>query len=113
MYALGVDDVKYFGVEKERKQITFIGNKGKFFAISGVMIAACVVMLVVNNARDGHILNYGLDFMGGTTYDIPFSDSQKIDADFKKEIEKLFMEESGSNDVVIAEVAGSNELTDS
>ena len=111
MYALGVDDVKYFGVEKERKQINFIGNKGKFFAISGVMIAACVVMLVVNNARDGHILNYGLDFMGGTTYDIPFSDSQKIDADFKKEIEKLFMEESGSNDVVIAEVAGSNELT--
>lgn len=101
MYALGVDDVKYFGVEKERKQINFIGNKGKFFAISGVMIAACVVMLVVNNARDGHILNYGLDFMGGTTYDIPFSDSQKIDADFKKEIEKLFMEESGSNDVVL------------
>ena len=50
MYALGVDDVKYFGVEKERKQINFIGNKGKFFAISGVMIAACVVMLVVNNA---------------------------------------------------------------
>jgi len=111
MYALGVDDVKYFGVEKERKQINFIGNKGKFFAISGVMIAACVVMLVVNNARDGHILNYGLDFMGGTTYDIPFSDSQKIDADFKKEIESIFMEESGSNDVIIAEVAGANELT--
>ena len=111
MYALGVDDVKYFGVEKERKQINFTGNKGKFFAISGVMIVACVVMLVANNARDGHILNYGLDFMGGTTYDIPFSDSQKIDADFKKEIENLFMEESGSNDVVIAEVAGSNELT--
>ena len=111
MYSLGVDDVKYFGVEKERKQINFIGNKAKFFAISGVMVAACIVMLVVNNARDGHILNYGLDFMGGTTYDIPFSDSQKIDADFKKEIENIFMEESGSNDVVIAEVAGANELT--
>lgn len=111
MYSLGVDDVKYFGVEKERKQINFIGNKVKFFAISGVMMVACIVMLVVNNARDGHILNYGLDFMGGTTYDIPFSDSQKIDADFKKEIENIFMEESGSNDVVIAEVAGSNELT--
>ncbi len=111
MYSLGVDDVKYFGIEKERKQINFIGNKAKFFAISGVILAACVVMLVVNNAKDGHILNYGLDFMGGTTYDIPFSDSQKIDADFKKEIESIFMEESGSNDVIIAEVAGANELT--
>jgi len=111
LYALGVDDAKYFGIEKERKQINFIGNKAKFFAISGVMMAACVVMLIVNNARDGHILNYGLDFMGGTTYDIPFSDSQEINADFKKEIEALFMDIGGSNDVVIAEVAGSNELT--
>lgn len=111
MYSLGIDDVKYFGIEKERKQINFIGNKVKFFAISGVMVAACIVMLIVNNAKDGHILNYGLDFMGGTTYDIPFSESQKIDADFKKEIEDIFMDISGSNDVVIAEVAGANELT--
>lgn len=111
MYSLGIDDVKYFGVEKERKQIGFIKNKAKFFAISGIMIVLCIVMLVVNNARSGYILNYGLDFMGGTTYDIPFSDSQKIDADFKKEIEKIFMDVSGSNDVVIAEVAGANELT--
>lgn len=111
MYSLGIDDVKYFGVEKERKQIAFIKNKAKFFAISGVMIVACVVMLVVNNARSGYILNYGLDFMGGTTYDIPFGDDQEINGDFKKEIESLFMNISGSNDVVIAEVAGSNELT--
>lgn len=111
MYTFGVDEVKYFGLEKERKQISFIKNKTKFFAISGVMITACLVMLIINNARSGYILNYGLDFMGGTTYDIPFSSDQTINADFKKEIEDLFMDISGSNDVVIAEVAGSNELT--
>ncbi len=111
MYSLGIDDVKYFGIEKERKQIAFIKNKAKFFLISGAMIVACIVMLVVNNARSGYILNYGLDFMGGTTYDIPFSADQEIDGDFKKEIESLFMNISGSNDVIIAEVAGSNELT--
>lgn len=111
MYAFGIDDVKYFGIEKERNQIAFIKNKFKFFAISGALVAACLVMLLVNKSRSGYILNYGLDFMGGTTYDIPFSSSQKIDADFKKEIESLFMDISGSNDVVIAEVAGANELT--
>ncbi|HBA97117.1 MAG TPA: hypothetical protein DCZ23_03315, partial [Lachnospiraceae bacterium] len=54
MYSLGIDDVKYFGVEKERKQIGFIKNKAKFFAISGIMIVLCIVMLVVNNARSGY-----------------------------------------------------------
>ena len=110
MYAMGVDDVKYFGVEKQRKQINFIKHKVKFFAISGILIVACIVALVVNRASTGKILNYGLDFLGGTTYDIPFSDDQKINDDLKKEIEKLFQDQSGSNDVVISEVAGSNEL---
>ncbi len=114
MYALGVDDVKYFGVEKPRKQIKFVQNRFKYFAISGVMIVACIVCLIVNSTTsrtNGNILNYGLDFLGGTTYDIPFEDSQKIDASLKKEIEDLFTKESGSNDIVISEVAGSNELT--
>ncbi len=110
LYALGVDDEKYFGVEKERKQIDFIKHKSKFFIISGVMIAACIVALVFNYTSNGSILNYGLDFVGGTTYDIPFSAEQKIDDSLKKDVEKTFQDISGSNDVVIAEVAGANEL---
>lgn len=113
MYALGVDDVKYFGVEKSRRTIKFVENRGKFFAISGLLIAACVVCLIVNKAGrcDGNILNYGLDFSGGTTFDITFNSDQKIDADLKKEVEKIFMDESKSNDVVISEIAGANGLS--
>ena len=112
LYVLGVDDVKYFGVEKERKRIPFVKNKAKFFVISGVLILACVVMLVVNKAgRVGYILNYGLDFLGGTTYSITFDDGETIDADLKKEVESIFSKNSGSNDVVISDVAGSNTLS--
>lgn len=114
MYALGVDDVKYFGVEKQRKTIKFVENRGKFFLISGVLIAACVVCLVVNKVSgrcDGNILNYGLDFSGGTTFDITFNSDQKLDGDVKKEVEKIFMDESGSNDVIVSEIAGSNGLS--
>ena len=42
MYSLGVDDVKYFGVEKPRRQIKFVQNRVKFFVISGVLIAGCI-----------------------------------------------------------------------
>lgn len=112
MYVLGVDDVKYFGVEKPRERISFVANKAKFFIISGVMVVACIVCLIVNqNVRIGHILNYGLDFLGGTTYDITFDKEQKIDGDLKKQVEEIFMDISGSNDVVISDVAGTNELS--
>ncbi|MDD7402685.1 MAG: protein translocase subunit SecD [Butyribacter sp.] len=113
MYVLGVDDVKYFGVEKERKVINFVGNRAKFFLISGALIVACIVCLFVNKAGrcDGNILNYGLDFSGGTTFDITFNDDQKITDDVKKEIETIFSKEAKSNDVVISEIAGSNGIS--
>ena len=110
MYSLGVDDVKYFGVEKPRRQIKFVQNRVKFFVISGVFIAGCVVCLIVNKATSGNILNYGLDFLGGTTYDIPFGKDTKIDSSLKKEVESIFAKNSNSNDIVISEVSGSNEL---
>ena len=110
MYSLGVDDVKYFGVEKPRRQIKFVQNRVKFFVISGVLIAGCVVCLIVNKATSGNILNYGLDFLGGTTYDIPFGKDTKIDSSLKKEVESIFANNSNSNDIVISEVSGSNEL---
>ena len=75
------------------------------------MIAACIVMLFVNKATIGNVLNYGLDFMGGTTYDITFNSDTKVDTDLKKDIEKTFIDLSGSNDVVISDVAGENALS--
>jgi SecD/SecF fusion protein len=112
LYVLGVDDIKYFGVEKQRKRIPFVANRVKFFVISSVLILACIVTLVINQTgRIGYILNYGLDFLGGTTYDITFDDDQSIDSDLKKQVESIFSEISGSNDVVISDVAGSNTLS--
>ena len=114
MYALGVDDVKFFGTERVRKPIRFVENRKKYFTISGILIVACIVSLIVNvnaNGRVGHILNYGLDFLGGTTYNITFDEKQEITADLKKEVEAIFSETSGSNDVVISDVAGENKLS--
>ncbi len=114
MYALGLDKVKYFGVEKKRKTIKFVENKAKFFVISGLMIVACVATLFINKGTgrfSGNILNYGLDFLGGTTYDITFPEDTKIDSELKSNIEKLFSDTAKSNDVVISEVAGTNGLS--
>ncbi len=67
LYTLGLNKVGMFGVQKKVKVMNFVGNKAKFFTISGIMIAACIAALIVNRASIGTILNYGLDFKGGTS----------------------------------------------
>lgn len=112
MYALGVDDVKYFGIEKQRKTIDFVKHRVKFFIISGALIVACIAVMIWNqSSRIGNILNYGLDFLGGTTYNITFDAGQKLDGDLKRDVEKIFSDISGSNDVVISDVSGANQLS--
>lgn len=110
-YSLGLDEVKYFGLEKEKKTIDFVGNRNKFFGISGILILACVVMLFVNNASIGSILNYGLDFLGGTSMQITFNDDTEVNDTLKESLETTVSDAAGSNDVIISEVANTNALT--
>ena len=43
-----------FGVQKEVKVRDFVGNKVKFFGISGAMIILCIAALIFNKATDGN-----------------------------------------------------------
>ena len=81
LYHLGVDDAKYLGIQKERKTMNFTKNIKKFFAISGVLIGLGIAFLFVNKAQIGNILNYGLDFVGGTSTQIQFADDVNMDDD--------------------------------
>ncbi len=108
---LGINNVKFFGVQKKRKTIDFIGHRNIFFSIGGFMIVACVVCLIFNTQRIGNILDYGLEFMGGTTYDITFNDDTTIDSSLKADIEKTFKSISGNDEVVISKVSGKNEIS--
>lgn len=89
LYNLGFDDVKFYGVQKERKTMNFVGNKNKFFLISGVLIIVGIVFLFVNKGRleKGTILNYGLDFVGGTSTQVTFPDDVTVTND---DIQKLY-----------------------
>ena len=72
LYQAGFDAEKYYGIKKEGKTIPFTKHGIKFALLSGVLILIGVVALIVNKAGTGNILNYGLDFMGGTSTEISF-----------------------------------------
>lgn len=67
LYAVGFQDEKLYGMTKERKTINFLAKKNIFFVASTIVIIIGFVFMGINKKSDGNILNYGLDFQGGTS----------------------------------------------
>lgn len=115
--SLGLDDAKWFGVQKERKTINFVGNFKKYAVISGILFVLCIGGLIANKVNSGEILNYSLDFMGGSSTSITFEEgADGFDAggnasnEFKNEVMETVKQAVGLADAEISDVAGERTL---
>lgn len=77
-YALGVKDAKWYGAAKERKAIDFLSKKNVFFGVSIALIVAGFVVMGVNKANTGDMLNFSLEFKGGTATTVTFQESMSL-----------------------------------
>lgn len=108
-YAIGIQSEKVYGVGKERKTINFVSKKVVFFSASIAVILAGFVMMGVNKAQTGKTLNFGLDFIGGTSTTMTLNEDmsvEEIDAQIVPYIEKI----TGDGNVQTTKVAGSNDV---
>ena len=110
LYALGLKSEKLYGRAKERKSIDFIGKKAVFFTISGIIIAAGLISMGVHSATEGKALNYGLDFMGGTSTTADFGKDMSIE-DIENDIVPYVEEVTGDSDVQATKVEGTTQVT--
>lgn len=110
LYALGLKSEKLYGRAKERKSIDFIGKKAVFFTISGIIIAAGLISMGVHSAIEGKALNYGLDFMGGTSTTADFGKDMTIE-DIENDIVPYVEEVTGDSDVQATKVEGTTQVT--
>lgn len=115
--SLGLDDAKWFGTQKERKPINFVGNFKKYIVISGILFALCIGGLIFNKVQSGQILNYSLDFMGGSSTSITFDEGANgfdgngnASNDFKNEVTEAVKQSAGLADAEISDVAGERTL---
>lgn len=71
---LGIDKPKQFGSIKERKVRNYVKNSKICFVISAVVIITGFVFLPINknNENVGHVLNFSMEFMGGTSMTVEF-----------------------------------------
>ena len=67
LYALGLESEKFYGQAKDVKNIDFIGKKAIFIGISLACMAAGFLAMGVQQAKGNGMLNFGLDFVGGTS----------------------------------------------
>ena len=103
-YAVGLRDEKFYGKQKERKTIDFLGKRKLFFTISVILILLVPVGMGVFHAKDGKALNYSLEFMGGTSTNVTFNDDMSID-DLDSQVKQ---EVTGDANIQISKVADSN-----
>lgn len=77
--ALGITNVKCYGKAKEPKVRNYVKGAKVFMAISAVVIIAGLVFLPINKNREGKSLNYSLEFTGGTSTTVNFTEAYTLE----------------------------------
>lgn len=109
-YAVGLKSEKFYGRAKERKPFNFMKHRILYFCISLAVIIAGIVGMVAYNANGKGILNYSLEFVGGTSTTADFGQEYTIE-----EIEGTIVPEVadviGDNAIQATAVSGTTQIT--
>lgn len=109
MFAVGIRDEKFYGRQKERKAINFVGKRKIFFTISIILILVGPVTMGIFQVKDHKALNYSLEFMGGTSTTVPFNEEMSLN-DLDNEVKPVIQEVTGDANIQMQKVVGSNDV---
>lgn len=109
LYALGLKNVRFYGVAKEHRTINFLSKKALCFALSILVIGSGFVCMGLNQASTGEPLNYSLEFKGGTSTNITFNEDMSIE-EIDAKVIPVITEVTGDGNVQAQKVSGSNEV---
>jgi len=108
-YAVGLQNVKLYGMAKERKAINFTSKKTVFFGISIAVILAGFVFMGINKAKTDNALNYSLEFVGGTSTNVTFNEDMTL-ASIDAQVVPLIEDITGDGNVQTQKIEGTNEV---
>ncbi|MEF9938868.1 MAG: protein translocase subunit SecD [Clostridium sp.] len=109
LYEAGLQSPKFYGIRKEAKVIPFLKYKKIFFACSAVLILTGVVAMGYNSSSTGSMLNYSMEFKGGTSTNVTFNEDmslERISSEVVPVVEKI----TGEAGTQTQKVAGGNEV---
>ena len=111
IYRMGFDKKSMYGVQKERKTFDFLGKKTICFIVSGAIILAGIVGMILSRSgaigERENILNYSVEFQGGLSTTVDFAENYDI-AYFNENILPDIQEAIDDTDVVANAETDSN-----
>ena len=109
-YAVGIRNTKLYGrIKEEREPIDFLGKRKIFFAVSVAVILVGFVFMGVNAGTGKGVLNYSLEFKGGTSTNVTFDKAytlKEIDETMIPDLEKV----TDDPNIQVQTVANSNQV---
>lgn len=111
VFTLGLQSPKLYGAKKEAKVRGYVKFSKFAYIISFVAIAAGLIALPVFKNKTGSVLNYSLEFTGGTSMTINFEERYDL-AKAESDILPVIAKAAGISeaDVQVQNVQNSNEI---
>lgn len=113
LYNMGFDKVKFYGIQKARKTINFLGKKAICFTISIVCILSGLVGMFLNTTdiieEKDTVLNYSVEFKGGLSTTVDFENAYTLN-DFNDKIKPAIVKITGDSDVQGNAINGTNQF---
>lgn len=108
---LGITNQKFYGMAKKPKVRNFVKASKFCFILSIAVIVAGLAFLPINKSKDGSILNFSLEFTGGTSTTVTFDRAYTL-ADSEAEVVPVITEATGLSvgDIQIQTVEGTNQV---
>ncbi len=110
LYNLGLDHPKFYSTARPVKVRNYVKYAKYCMAASAVVICIGLAFLPINKSRTGQILNYDLEFSGGTSVTLTFDEETELDNDLDKQIQNAVKEAVDVKTVQTQKVLNSNEL---
>lgn len=107
LYGVGFKDEKFFGHQKERKIVDFVGKRKIFFILSAVLVLSAPAGMGVFQAKDGHTLNFSLEFIGGTSTTVTFPEDMSI-SQLDSDVQPVVQEVTGDANIMFQKVVDSD-----
>ncbi len=109
LYSLGIENPKFYGIKKETAPKPFLKYRKLCFALSAAAVASGFVFMGMNRSSTGQILNYSMEFKGGTSTNVTFNEEMSQER-IESEVVPLVEEITKDADVQTQRVTGTNEV---
>lgn len=109
LYHAGLEAPKLYGTKKDTKVVNFLSKRTIWFAVSSLVIVVGLAGLGINKSQSGNILNYSMEFKGGTSTNVTFTEDMSLER-ISSEVVPVVENVTKDAEVQTQKVAGTNEV---